>query len=68
LFLFSDGVVDLFGGPRLRRLGTKAWLEMLANAQNLPIAEQHATLCQALDGWQGKLEQEDDITVLGVEL
>lgn len=68
IYLFSDGPCDLFGGPKLKRLGTRGWLDMLKAVQHLPMEAQGAQLEADLLKWMGALEQPDDILVLGAEI
>jgi PAS domain S-box-containing protein len=68
LFLFSDGLVDQFGGPqgkKLRASGLKEWL--LATAGRT-IEEQHQGLSDRFREWKGKEEQVDDVLLIGLQV
>lgn len=67
LFLFSDGYSDQIGGPHAKKMRFARFQELIAQASQLPIAEQEGFLAAALAEWQGANSQYDDITVLGLK-
>ncbi|MFK8038240.1 MAG: PAS domain S-box protein [Crocinitomicaceae bacterium] len=68
IYLYSDGYMDQFGGPRNKKFMKKRFRELLFSLHHLPIQEQHTQIDQILKDWQGDTEQTDDITILGVRL
>ncbi|MFW5793007.1 MAG: tetratricopeptide repeat protein [Bacteroidota bacterium] len=73
VYMFSDGLVDQFGGPQGKKFMSKNLKTILANTANNTINEQHAEIEKALDEWMNPKEgrsynQIDDITMIGMEL
>jgi serine phosphatase RsbU (regulator of sigma subunit) len=65
-FLFSDGIVDQFGGPKDKKLTKKRLIEFLITMQSLPFAEQGLLLEQFMDNWMSHTRQTDDMTLIGI--
>jgi PAS domain S-box-containing protein len=68
LYLFTDGIIDQFGGPNGKKLTPKRFREMLFQFYRHPLSKQKELLLQALGKWQGNYPQTDDILVLGLKL
>ncbi|MFZ4785108.1 MAG: SpoIIE family protein phosphatase, partial [Flavobacteriales bacterium] len=68
LYLFSDGYVDQFGGPRGKKFMRKQFRQLLLDIAHLPMPEQKWRLSDTLDIWQGHQEQVDDILVIGIRI
>ncbi len=68
LYLFTDGFADQFGGPKGKKFKYKQLGDLLASSNDLSISEQHLTLKNTLNSWRGKLEQVDDICVIGIRV
>lgn len=74
LYLFSDGYADQFGniygfGDSIgKKFNYKQFRQLIAEIQNLPMAEQEKILDNTIEYWKGNLEQVDDILVMGFEL
>ena len=68
IYLSSDGFPDQFGGDRGKKLKWKGFKDFLTKINNLPITEQHKNMSSYFVKWQGKLEQLDDVCVIGVKL
>ncbi|MEA2042225.1 MAG: PAS domain S-box protein [Bacteroidota bacterium] len=68
IYLFSDGYPDQFGDPILRKINKKRFKDILLDNSSLPMARQKENLESFLNQWQGKEEQVDDITVLGLKV
>ncbi len=66
LYLFTDGFADQFGGPKGKKFKYKQLEDLLVSSNDLSISEQHLTLKNTLNNWRGKLEQVDDICVIGI--
>ncbi|TND08186.1 MAG: protein serine/threonine phosphatase [Bacteroidetes bacterium] len=68
-YLFSDGIVDQFGGPGGHSGGkkflTRRLVELLENARNLPLAGQHKKIEKEMDAWRGDYQQTDDMLMIG---
>lgn len=68
-YLFSDGIVDQFGGDRGKKFMIKRLRDFLEKHGSLPMHEQGTQLTQTLDEWQGSEHvQVDDIMLLGIRL
>lgn len=65
VIMYSDGIIDQFGGPRDRKFSHKRLKELVKDHIDSPITELADYLGEQLDEWQGSTSQTDDITVLG---
>ncbi len=68
LYLFSDGFADQFGGPGGKKLTTRRFKEWVAESAKLSIEEQGNFLSDSFKTWKGKLDQIDDVCLIGVEI
>ncbi|HAN79370.1 MAG TPA: hypothetical protein DCQ31_17185 [Bacteroidales bacterium] len=67
-YLFSDGYVDQFGGPKDRKFMTKNFKELLLTIHEKEMEAQRDILNQSLDDWKGHWNQIDDVLVIGFKL
>lgn len=67
-YIFSDGYVDQFGGPKGKKLKYKALKELLVKNRDLSMPEQIHLIDLAFKAWQGNLEQLDDVCIIGVRV
>jgi serine phosphatase RsbU (regulator of sigma subunit) len=68
LYIFSDGVQDQFGGKRGKKFGPKRLRNLLESVYEKSVAEQEKLVEQAIEDWQGELEQVDDIVLIGLRV
>jgi serine phosphatase RsbU (regulator of sigma subunit) len=68
IYLFSDGFADQFGGPKGKKFKYKAFKELLLKTQHESMNRQREILDEAIKDWMGRLEQLDDICVMGVRI
>ena len=68
LYMFSDGYVDQFGGPKGKRFLKKNFKNLLLSIYHLPLGEQKKILENNLEEWRGDEIQVDDILVMGVKI
>lgn len=68
LYLFTDGLTDQFGEHLNKKFMHNRLRNLLVGLQNLPMQQQKRKLDEALKLWQGKLEQTDDMLMLGLRL
>lgn len=68
VFLFSDGVVDQFGGPNGRKFSARKLRELLSSNASASCDEMNASLRSALLEWKNGHAQIDDICLMGVRL
>ena len=68
LYIFSDGFVDQFGGPKDKKFMKKRFKQLLIDNHNLPMDEQKDLLDKAYEEWKGEGEQVDDVLVIGLKV
>jgi serine phosphatase RsbU (regulator of sigma subunit) len=66
-YLFSDGIVDQFGGPKGKKLKIKYFKEWILENAHLPMQEQKKIIEQNLVQWKRGFDQTDDILVAGIK-
>ncbi|MCE3280433.1 MAG: protein serine/threonine phosphatase [Bacteroidetes bacterium] len=67
IYLFTDGYADQFGGSKGKKYKYSQLQEFLLSIANEPLHFQITSLDIALKNWKGKLEQVDDILIIGVK-
>lgn len=68
-YIFSDGLIDQFGGPDSVKYTSRRLREFLLEIHQLPMEEQKVHLEEMLSKWMGASEpQLDDILVMGFKL
>jgi tetratricopeptide (TPR) repeat protein len=67
-YLFTDGYADQFGGPKGKKFKYAQLQEKLLAISHQPLAEQKTILEQTFEQWKGKLEQVDDVLVIGIRV
>lgn len=67
LLLFSDGMVDQFGGLKSKKMGRKFLREWLIRHADEPTATIYSKLIQQFESWKGNTEQTDDCTFIILE-
>lgn len=65
IYLFSDGIIDQFGGPENRKLMNQGLAKMLLKNHMYSMDIQLDCMRKDLKNWQGKEEQVDDLLVIG---
>jgi len=68
IYLFSDGIVDQFGGSKNKKFLTKRFLVLLTEIASLTIACQEEKIKAAFIDWKGDNDQIDDILVMGIRI
>ena len=73
LYIFSDGILDQFGGPHDKRFGSARFKKLLLSIQYLSMQEQKLFLKQTIDDWMQMNpdvdnEQLDDMLVVGLRM
>jgi len=68
IYLFSDGYVDQLGGPLRKTFRAINFRKMLLEIQDQPMEKQKVILMEKMALWQGKVEQIDDILVMGIKI
>jgi serine phosphatase RsbU (regulator of sigma subunit) len=65
LYLFSDGLIDQFGGEKGKKFKSVPFKKGLLENCELSMAMQKTKLVKTFDDWQGDQDQIDDICVMG---
>jgi serine phosphatase RsbU (regulator of sigma subunit)/Tfp pilus assembly protein PilF len=68
LYIFTDGFVDQFGGPRGKKFMYKPFRELLLSIQDQSMENQKIIIEESFNKWKGNLEQIDDVCVIGVRI
>jgi serine phosphatase RsbU (regulator of sigma subunit) len=67
-YLYSDGYASQFGGPRGRKFMSTQLKKLLLSIHQKPLQEQKQILRETFLKWKGKLEQVDDVLIIGVKV
>lgn len=69
IYMFSDGIVDQFGGKKGKKLFLKGFKNWLTDLYHYPVEEQKSMLTNYINNWwKDSFEQIDDILILGIKL
>lgn len=68
LYLFTDGFADQFGGPKGKKIKYKVFKEYVESIAEYDLSEQKNKLNHFFENWKGKLEQIDDVCVIGIKI
>ncbi|MBK6525263.1 MAG: SpoIIE family protein phosphatase [Crocinitomicaceae bacterium] len=68
IYIFTDGLQDQFGGEKGKKFKASKLKEILLSMQQQPLPNQKETLKEAFITWKGRLEQVDDVCVIGVRI
>lgn len=68
LYLFSDGYVDQFGGPKGKKYKSLKFREFLASIHNESMVRQKVLLDEEIEIWKGDFRQVDDILIMGMKI
>lgn len=66
-YMFSDGIVDQFGGEKGKKFKKAALRELLQTLGHLPMEEQKTRILAHYKQWMGNHEQVDDMCIIGVK-
>ncbi len=68
LYLFTDGYVDQFGGPRGKKYKYDPFKALLIKMAREPASRQKERIEQEYLSWKGSYPQVDDILVMGLKV
>jgi serine phosphatase RsbU (regulator of sigma subunit) len=68
IYLFTDGFMSQFGGPKDEKFKTHRFRKLLTNIHTLPMDKQKDILEKKFDEWKGSLNQIDDVLVIGIQI
>jgi ligand-binding sensor domain-containing protein/serine phosphatase RsbU (regulator of sigma subunit) len=66
-YMFSDGIVDQFGGEKGKKFKKAQLRELLQTLGHLPMEEQKTRILAHYKQWMGNHEQVDDMCIIGVK-
>ncbi len=67
-YLFTDGFADQFGGPKGKKFKQARLENLLLTGSGQPMTQQGPQIDRAFEEWKGRLEQLDDVTLVGLEI
>jgi tetratricopeptide (TPR) repeat protein len=67
-YLFSDGYADQFGEASGKKYLSKRFQDLLSGISSLSMKEQGKKVENEFENWKGKLEQVDDVLVIGINV
>ncbi len=68
LYIFSDGFADQIGGHENKKIFSKTFKDLLQSICQMDVSEQKKVLDKTITDWKGKLNQTDDILVVGIRI
>ncbi len=66
LYLFSDGLQDQFGGPQNKKYKKQNIRNFIQKVHQVPMKQQRKLFKAEFKAWKGRLEQTDDVLLLGI--
>lgn len=68
LYIYTDGLIDQFGGSMGKKFLTKRLNDILTRIHELPMKDQQYKIEDAFNDWKGDYFQVDDILVIGLRI
>ena len=68
IYIFSDGYVDQFGGPKGKKFKSKPFKNLLLSIAGENMVRQNELIDKAFEDWRGENEQVDDVCIIGVKI
>jgi tetratricopeptide (TPR) repeat protein len=68
VYFYTDGYADQFGGPKGKKFMYKKLNDLLFTNTDRSLQDQKQILTDTFETWRGKLEQVDDVCVIGIKL
>jgi len=68
VYLFTDGFIDQFGGPKSKKYKSKNFYAFLQNMSAEKINRQEQLLNKEFADWMGTHFQVDDVLVMGIQI
>jgi serine phosphatase RsbU (regulator of sigma subunit) len=66
LYMYSDGIVDQFGGSQNKKLTSKRLRERIMEISEFPVHDQSRQMEELFESWKGNNEQTDDALMIGI--
>lgn len=67
VYLYTDGYADQFGGPNKKKFMRQNFKKLLTYIHKNNLSTQKEIIEQHFDEWKGKLDQIDDVLVMGIK-
>lgn len=68
LFMFSDGIIDQFGGPNNKKFMPKKFKNILLETHSKTMNQQKTDLENTFNSWKGVNDQIDDVLIVGIKI
>ncbi|MBL4861702.1 MAG: SpoIIE family protein phosphatase [Crocinitomicaceae bacterium] len=68
IYLSSDGYAAQFGGEKGKKFRVKAFKALLLSIQDKSMEEQKKIIDEVFENWKGKLDQVDDVCIIGIRI
>ena len=68
LYLFTDGIIDQFGGEKGKKFKANALRELIKEIGLKSMGEQKIIIQKSINQWMGDLEQVDDMCMIGIKV
>lgn len=68
VYLFTDGIMDQFGGEKNKKLMKKRFRSFIASLRFKHMIEQKVIIENYINDWKGEHEQVDDILIVGLKI
>ncbi len=68
IYIFTDGFADQFGGADGKKFKYSQLRDLLFKIHMLEMKDQKTALINTFESWKGKLEQVDDVLIIGIRL
>jgi serine phosphatase RsbU (regulator of sigma subunit) len=68
IYLFSDGIIDQFGGEDVKRWKSHNLKAALLDIQDTSMVEQGYAIEKKFNSWKGNADQIDDVCMIGFQI
>ena len=68
LYLYTDGITELFGGERAEKLKITGFKKILNRVEEAPVEMREQVMKACINEWCGETGQNDDILIIGLQL
>jgi len=68
IYIFSDGMIDQFGGEKHKKFKSLNFKKLLLSVQEESMEKQKQLIENTFETWRGDCEQIDDVCVIGVRI
>jgi len=68
IYLFTDGFADQFGGEKGKKFKYNKLKDLLISIKDKNQTEQKEILNDSFEAWRGRLEQVDDVCIIGIRI